>query len=241
MKTLLRAAAIAVASTALVAGGAVTTGASAAPNSGDGSAVNISFQPFSTSGYKSSGTTYVPTAFSSGTAGVTISSLKATVNVNGVPVANDVSVFASTGFAYERAWGTGVVSLSNVLISGSDTRPGSSGSFFGKPAAAVSPNGAQVTYGIDYRSQIKVTKRGKKLTFKLKARFVDNRGVSVGIRKATIQVKKGSKWKTLKNVKLKRNGTATYKTSSKKKRNYRLLIKPTSLYQGGNTTGTRKI
>jgi len=94
-------------------------------------------------------------------------------------------------------------------------------------------------YPVDPKSKIRVLKRGKKLTFRLTARFVDDAGTPVAIRKATIQILRGSKWKTLKNLNLNSSGRATYKRTDGKKRKYRMLIKPTALYQGGNTTSVR--
>lgn len=238
MKTVLRLAAIAAASTALVAGGAITTAATAAP--GDGIGATIAIQPGFTSGYPRSATTQVATGITSTTPGVTYSSLRATVTLNGVPVNTNVFVSPGSGFTYQRAWGIGVVALTNVVASGTDTRPGSSGTFFNKPVA-VAPNGAQVSYGLDYRTEVQVRKRGKKLTFKVKARYIDNTGKPVRVSKATVQVKKGSKWKTLKKVKLKSNGTATFKKSDKKKRTYRLVIPQTGTHQGATLKLERKI
>lgn len=231
MKTLLRAAAIAVASTALVAGG--TTAATAAP--GDTAAVTgVSLGETAT---------YFSSTPVTGTVSVAggITSLKATVNVNGVPLPAPVTININAsngvnGFYYDRAWGNGVVSLTNFIASGRDAQ-----GFFSNRAVPGPANSVLIRYAVDTRSSIKVTKRGKKLTFKLKARYINNTGGAVGIRKATIQVKKNGTWKTLKNVKLKSNGTGTYKKSDSKKRNYRLLIKTTSSIQGGNTTGTRKL
>lgn len=235
MKTLLRSAAISVASVALIAGG--TTSATAAP--GDGAAAAVAVQPAVTSGYKNSTTSSVATAITPTVAGIEISSLKATVNVNGVAVANDVFVSLGYGFTYQRAWGIGVVSLTNILATGYDSRSGTRTFFYDKPIAPST--GAQIRYGLESRSGLEVKKRGKKLTFKVKARYVDNRNKTVRVNRATIQVKKGGKWRTLKHVKLKKNGTATYKRSDKKKRSYRLVVKQTSVYQGGQTKGLNKI
>ena len=103
----------------------------------------------------------------------------------------------------------------------------------GDVSIAVAP------YGPDPRSKIRIQKRGSKLTFRLTARFLDDAGTPVGIRRATIQVLKGSKWKTLKNVKLNGNGGGSYKTRSSKKRKYRMLVKPTALYQGFKTVSVK--
>jgi len=110
------------------------------------------------------------------------------------------------------------------------------------PSVSVAGNvsAAAAPYGLDYKTKIRVQKRGKKLTFRLTARFLDDAGTPVGIRKATIQVfKKGKGWRTLKNVKLNSRGTGTYKKSDGKKRKYRMSIKATTLYQGGVTNSFR--
>jgi hypothetical protein len=233
MRTLLRAAAIAVASTALVAGSA--TMASAAP--GDTTVITAaSIQGTALSGFKNSTSTFVPGTFAYAAPGTTSTpyGLKANVNVNGRLVAAGVRI-QSNGFYYERAWGAGAVTLTNFTLSGYDSRPAPHrGAYTDHPVAGTS-NAAQIRYGLEYRSGIEMKKKGKKLTFKIKARYVDSRGKNVGIRKAIVQVKKGKKWKTLKKVNLKKNGTKTFSRKDGKKRNYRLVIKTTSLYQGGQT------
>lgn len=104
----------------------------------------------------------------------------------------------------------------------------------GTVAAAAAP------YALDYKTKIRVQKRGSKLAFRLTARYLDDAGTPVGIRKATIQVfKKGKGWRTLKIVNLSTRGTGSYKKSDGKKRKYRMLVKPTSLYQGGTTPSFR--
>ena len=218
MKNLFRAAAIAVASTALVAGGTVT-GAQAAP----GDVANIAVQNTSLYGFKGASTKLIPVALNSNR-----TYLYATVNVNGVPVAGDVFV-GSNGFTYQQAWGAGIVTLTGLK-----DRSGATG----QPVLGGS-NAFAVRYGVESSSGIKVRKKGKKLTFRVKARYIDNRGLPVGIRRATIQVHKKGKWRTLKNLKLKSNGTRTYKRSDKSKRKYRLVVKTTSVYQGGSTSGLR--
>ncbi|MCL3820335.1 hypothetical protein [Aeromicrobium wangtongii] len=237
MRALLRAAAVAVASTALVAG--TTTMASAAP--GDTATVTTAvIQPVALSGFKNSTSTFVPGTFAYAAPGTTSTpyGLKANVNVNGRLVAAGVRI-NSNGFYYERAWGAGAVTLTNFTLSGYDSRPAPHrGAYTDRPVAGAS-NAVQIRYGVEYRSGIQVRKKGKKLTFKIKARYVDSRGKNVGIRKATIQVKKGSKWKTLKKVNLKKNGTKTFTRKDGKKRYYRLVIKTTSVYQGGQTKGLK--
>ena len=128
---------------------------------------------------------------------------------------------------------TALVAGGATVATASPTTAASSVSTSSDVSIAVAP------YPIDYKSKIRIEKRGKKLTFRLTARYRDDAGTPVGIRRATIQVLKNHKWRTLKNVRLKSNGTGKYKRTDGKKRKYRMLIKPTSLYQGGNTVSVR--
>jgi len=129
---------------------------------------------------------------------------------------------------------------STALVAGGATVATAAPVASAAPAASVSATGdysaAVAPYGLDYKTKIRVQKRGSKLTFRLTARYLDDAGTPVGIRKATIQVfKKGKGWRTLKNVNLNTRGTGSYKKRDGKKRKYRMLIKATSLYQGGTT------
>ena len=113
-------------------------------------------------------------------------------------------------------------------------------------AAPVATSGEPVSiaaapYPLDGKTKLRAVKRGKKITFRLVARYRNDAGQSVGIRRVTLQVKKGSKWRTVKRVKLNSKGIGKVKRSDKKKRNYRMVIKTTGVYAGGNTQGTRKI
>jgi hypothetical protein len=126
---------------------------------------------------------------------------------------------SSSSVSYQQAWGAGVVQLSNFRESN------------GAGVAGAS-NPVTVRYGVNQFDGARITKRGKKLTFKVKVRYVNAAGSLTGIRKVKLQAKKGSKWRTVKNVKLKKNGTRTVKFSDRKKRHYRIVVKTTSLYQG---------
>lgn len=213
MKTLLRAAAITFASTALVAGGAVTTGAVAAP----GDSASVTIQPVTLATSKYATTTSVPVSVA--TSRTNLSSIVATVTVNGVPKA-DVSLSRfSTLFSYQQAWGAGIVALTNFRETN------------GQPVAGAS-NQVNFRYGVNSADGAQIRKVGKKLTFKIKVRYIGANLRPVGIRKVTLQVKRGSKWRTVKKVNLKKNGTKTVKATEKKKRHYRIVVKDTSLYQG---------
>lgn len=129
---------------------------------------------------------------------------------------------------------------STALVAGATTAATAAPATVSTSSVATASTSTNVStavapYGLDYKSKIRVQKKGKKLTFRLTARYRDDAGKPHGIRKATIQVWRGGKWKNLKHVNLKANGTGKYKRSDRKKRNYRMVVKATSLYQGGMT------
>lgn len=133
---------------------------------------------------------------------------------------------------------------STALVAGGATAATAQGSSPAATSASDVSTTANVStavapYPIDYKSKIRVKKVGKKLTFRFTARYRDDAGRPVGIRKVTLQVLKKGKWRTQKNVKLNRKGTGTYKRTDGKKRKYRMVIKPTSLYQGGRTVSVK--
>ena len=108
------------------------------------------------------------------------------------------------------------------------------------PATTVSTSSgvsaAAAPFGPDRESKIRARKVGSKLTLRLTARYFDDTiGKPVGIRKATVQINKKGKWRTLKNVRLNSKGRAVFKRTDGKTRKYRMLVKPTSLYQGFHT------
>jgi len=134
---------------------------------------------------------------------------------------------------------------STALVAGNATASSAAPSVKSVPAATVSTAGdvsiAAAPYPLDYKTKIRIQKRGKKLTFRVTARYTNDAGQKVGIRRSTIEVLRGGKWRTLKKLSLNSSGRGTYKRTDKKKRKYRLVIKATSVYQGGKTGATRKI
>lgn len=231
MKTLVRFATITVASAALVAGGA--TAATAAP--GDGVAVTT-VQLKAGSTYQKSNSLIPGNIAVSIPANISLSSVKATVTVNGKPVANGVSI-GSNGFYYQRAWGIGTVRLTNFTVAGYDYRAGNTGAY--NRAVPAPANSARVRYALESRRALYVSKRGKKMSFKITATYRDKAGKRKSARKATVQIKKSGKWKTLKNVKLNSKGQASFKRKDGKKRTYRVVIKTTNTIAGGSTKGLK--
>lgn len=128
---------------------------------------------------------------------------------------------------------------STALVAGGATVATAAPTSTAAASSAVSATGdvsaAAAPYQMDPQSKIRVNKRGSKLKFRLTARFLDDAGRPIGVRRATIQVHKKGKWRTLKNVRLNTEGRGSYKRTDGKKRKYRMLVKPTSLYVGGVT------
>jgi hypothetical protein len=229
MRTITRVLATAAASTALVVSGA--TVATAAPGA-ETAVTTIKLKPTATY-YKTSNMVRGKVAV---TGASDFYRLTATLNINNKAVAHNVPIYAYTdgtqGFYYNRRWGAGTLKLNNFKVSGpgyTDVRIGS-----------VS-NGVRIRYAIESSSGLRVTKKGKKLTFKVTATYRDNREKRRSPGRATIQVKKSGKWKTLKTVKLNSKGKATYKKSDGKKRQYRMKISTTTKIKGGTTRGAIKI
>lgn len=137
---------------------------------------------------------------------------------------------------------------STALVAGGATVASAAPTATGQPAAVttttVSTAGvstAVAPYPLEAQTKIRVKKIGKKLTFRFTARYSDDAGTPVGIRRVKLQVKKNHKWRTIHNAKLSSKGTGTYHRSDKKKRNYRMVIDATPLYQGVILTLPRKI
>ena len=104
------------------------------------------------------------------------------------------------------------------------------------PASTVVASGSvSATAAPIENSQFSARKRGSKITFKVIARYRDASGSYASARRAKLQVAKGGKWKTLKNVRLNSKGKGIYKRTERKKRNYRVIIKPTAAHDGASS------
>ncbi len=93
----------------------------------------------------------------------------------------------------------------------------------------------------DTFGKFKVRHAGKKVTMSVRAQIRDSSGKKASAKRAKIQYKKGRKWKTLKNVRINSKGKASYKYSTKSKRQYRLVVKKTSTVQGMTIKLKRKV
>jgi hypothetical protein len=132
---------------------------------------------------------------------------------------------------------TALVAGSAVAATAAPTTSSAVSSTAAPVATSAAPVGISVApYPLDAgKSKLRAVKRGKKITFRLVARYRNDAGQSVGIRRATLQVLKHSKWRTVKRVSLNSKGIGKVKRSDKKKRKYRMVVVATSVYQGGRT------
>ena len=167
---------------------------------------------------------------------VTIQSASTDVRVNGKVVATGVALFQD-GIYYQRAWGAGVVQLTNVKVSGIDEVTGP----FENLALSTPYNAVRVRYAVDPSTIIKINRVNKKLSFKVRATYTAANGKHYSVGKAKIQYKKNGAWKTLKTLKLDSSGRAKYKITTSKKRSYRLVVATTNVFEGAQTKPSKKI
>lgn len=136
----------------------------------------------------------------------------------------------SYGVRIPSAWGAGVYRFDNFTFKRNDGT-----------ATHVAPNAVnfRVRKGLYYKGGIRIVRKGSKLTFKVHNIKAFSGTKYTPLKKATVQVKKGKKWKTLKTVKLNKKGSKNFSIKKKGKRKYRLFIKTTTTVQGGATGAIR--
>ncbi|SKB07857.1 hypothetical protein [Aeromicrobium choanae] len=142
----------------------------------------------------------------------------------------NVDLFDGTSVRIPSAWGAGVYRVDNITFRRYDGT-----------ATHVAPNSLtfRVRKGLNPSGGIRIVRKGSKVTFKVQKIRAFNGARYTALPKATVQVKKGKKWKTLKTVKLNKYGSRTFKIKHKSKRKYRLYIKTTTSVQGGATGAIR--
>lgn len=141
-----------------------------------------------------------------------------------------VKLFSGTSVRIPSAWGAGVYRLDRITFE-----------HYTDNTTYVAPKSVsfRVREGLDPRGGIRIERRGSKVTFKLKAIRSFNGSKHVALRKATVQVKKGKKWKTFKTVKLNKKGSKNFSVRKKSKSRYRLYVKTTATVEGGTTRSIR--
>lgn len=156
-------------------------------------------------------------------------SFKAEVRVNGAY--KGLANLYAGGIYYTGSWGSGTVRLGPVHYYSYDTHT--------DQVAQQYSNYFRIRQGVKWANS-PITKRGSKLTFKLKKfrTFTGTRWVSA--KRVKLQAKNGKKWRTVRNVKLNKKGNKVVRLTSKSKRKYRVLIPTTSRIQG-SATGAKKI
>ncbi|MCD9155124.1 hypothetical protein [Aeromicrobium duanguangcaii] len=125
------------------------------------------------------------------------------------------------------AWGAGVYRLDTITFKSYDANP----------RVHVAPNAVnfRVRQGLYSGGGLRIVRKGSKLTFKVQKVRSFTGTKYVRVKTATVQVKKGKKWKKLKNVKLNKKGNKNFSIKKKGKRKYRLVIKTTNTIQGAKT------
>ncbi|MCL3838470.1 hypothetical protein [Aeromicrobium duanguangcaii] len=133
------------------------------------------------------------------------------------------------GFYYPGTWGAGKVRLGPVRYT--------DGTNVAQVAAQYS-NYFTVRQGVKWNKS-PMSKRGSKVTFKLRGFKTFNGTRWVSVKKVKLQVKKGKKWKNIKTVKVNKSGSKKFSIKSKKKRTYRVTIPTTARIKGASTGGKR--
>lgn len=132
-------------------------------------------------------------------------------------------------FSYTGRWGAGSVRLGPIRYKDQTG------------AEQVDPqysNYFRIRQGVKW-SNSPISKRGAKITFKLRGFKTFNGSSWVSVQRAKLQVKKGKKWTNLRTVKLNKSGSAVVRVKHKKKRNYRVHIPTTTRIQGTVSRATR--
>ncbi|RYZ67633.1 MULTISPECIES: hypothetical protein [Aeromicrobium] len=173
------------------------------------------------------GNTYVPAAINYNVPDGWSSIPTARLSMNGRSA--NVDLFDGSSIRVPSSWGAGAYRVDRITFRRYDGT-----------ATHIAPNSLtfRVRQGVQWNYS-PITKRGSKVTFKLKGfkTFTGTRWVSV--KKVKLQVKKGKKWKTVKTIRVNANGHGKYSLKSKKKRPYRVYIPTTTRVQGAVSRATR--
>lgn len=142
-----------------------------------------------------------------------------------------ISLYDGTYASVPTAWGSGVYTISKVTFRKYDGT-----------ATYTAPNAVsfRVRQPMHYRAGLQIKRRGSKLTFNVRKLRSYNGARYVKVQhKVKVQVKKGKKWKTLRNVKVNKKGNKSFSLRHGGKRKYRLFVPTTAKVQGGKTAAIR--
>lgn len=143
--------------------------------------------------------------------------------------------YDASSISLPRSAGAGVAQLRNIRVSGYDYATSSN---FTLPPA--SSNVFQIRRTIDSAALLKMRKSGSKIRVSgTKWRAIQPNGRWARVSQVLVQKKSGRKWKTIKKVRPKSNGSFKFTYRSGKKANYRALVKTTTSLQGGATRNVK--
>jgi len=172
---------------------------------------------------RSKGTTYVPAAIDYNVPDGW--SILPTARLSAKGKAQTGTLYSGRSVSIPSSWGAGVYRFDNITFR---TYSG---------ATYLAPNAVnfRVRQGLYSGGGLRIVRKGSKLTFKVQKVRSFTGTKYVRVKTATVQVKKGKKWKKLKTVKLNKKGNKNFSIKKKGKRKYRLVIKTTNTVQGAKT------
>lgn len=137
-----------------------------------------------------------------------------------------------------RSAGAGVSQLRNIRAAGYYYDANYNRVNFTLPPA--SSNAFQIRRTIDSSAVLKLRKSGSKIRVSgSKWRAIQPNGRWARVSQVLVQKKSGRKWKTIKKVRPKSNGSFKFTYRSGKRANYRALVKTTTSLQGGATRNVK--
>jgi hypothetical protein len=156
----------------------------------------------------------------------------AAISINGVPKGN-------VGVLFEQVPGSTTIALDIPRQWGSGKVQANIGGFVSNVFYARK----LVTTTRSDNKPLRINRRNNKMTFRAFGVKVINpsSGQLQSVKRVKLQQLRGSKWKTLKTIKLDSKGSGSYRTSIKKKYRYRLYITRSATQEKFETIKTRKI
>ncbi|KAA1380035.1 hypothetical protein [Aeromicrobium fastidiosum] len=138
------------------------------------------------------------------------------------------------GVEIPRQWGSGKVQLGPTYFSDGTVSPVVSNTFYARK---------QVTTTRSNGIALKINRRNSKVTFRALSIKVINpsSGQFQSVKRVKLQRLKGSKWKTVKTIKLNSKGSGSYKATIKSKYRYRLYTTRTATQEKFETIKTGRI
>lgn len=155
----------------------------------------------------------------------TLRAVYATVTVNG-RARGEVQLMMN-GFNYPSSWGAGTVRLGPVR-------------WVGRTKSVTVPEYSNVfTVRQGVRGSMVPHRAGSKVTFRIRSVAAFTGASWQPMRTAVVQYWAGSRWRTLRTVRLDARGNRTFTVKKKAKRIYRLTVPTSRLVDGNSSRGQR--